>query len=182
MSILGVLATGATACFGYIVGLFAMWVIAGPGPDPSSLSLSFVLATMLAMLAAVGAGLVIAFVSRAGAWLEGTFLTVRNLTTRTVNLAVARSVTLAAISDTQAAVPSSGGLVLTGTSVRTPLLTVVAGGTTVRLRLRSRDGTLLPPAQMRVLADVLAVARCPGAAEAVAWLRTMAADPRTLLL
>ncbi|MEV1290272.1 hypothetical protein [Micromonospora sp. NPDC049679] len=176
------MATGAAGCFGYIVGLFAMWATAGRDADPSALSVSFVLAAMLALVAAVGAGLAIAFVSRAGAWLEGTFLTVRNLTTRTVNLALARSVTLRAISDTQAAVPSDGGVVLTGVAVRTPLLTVVAGGTTVRLRLRSRDGTLLPPAQMLVLADALAVARCPAAAEAVAWLRTMAADPRTLLL
>ncbi|WP_139307292.1 hypothetical protein [Micromonospora pattaloongensis] len=178
LSVLGAMAVGVAGGVGYAVGRMAVWAFACPGRHPYLQPVAVVPAVIAAAVVAGGAAVMIAFVGRTGAWLEGTFLTVRNLTARTVNLAAARAVILAPTAHgppPDAAPPPVGG-------VRdTPVLTVVTDAATVRLRLRSRDGALLPPAQLRVLADVLAVARCPGGAEAVARLRAMAADPHTLL-
>ncbi|PZM94728.1 MAG: hypothetical protein DIU79_09060 [Actinobacteria bacterium] len=173
-TILGITLTGAGACLGYALGLR----VTGQDSINATAPLASVLAAALAALAVASSGLVIAFVSRAGAWLEGPFLTVRRLGARTVNLAAARSV---AVTATRGG-PLTPDTPLAEGMTRTPVLIIGDGDQTVRLRLRSRDGTLLSPGQMRVLADALAVADCPGAFEAVMWLRSMAADPRTLLL
>jgi hypothetical protein len=117
----------------------------------------------------------IAVLARTGAWLEGSRLTVRRLRTRTVDLASARWVGLSAHTETH---HSPSGAV--DVPVRTPVLSVGDGSTTVHLRLRNWDGGLLPPHEMRVLADALSVADCPGAPDAVSWLRAIAADPRSL--
>lgn len=50
------------------------------------------------------------------------------------------------------------------------------------LRLRSRDGILIPAPQMVALGAAVTAAEVPGAQEAAHWLNSMAADPRTMLL
>ncbi|WJK40454.1 hypothetical protein O7608_29350 [Solwaraspora sp. WMMA2056] len=62
---------------------------------------------------------------------------------------------------------------------RTPTITVVGPDGTVTLPLRSRDGTMLPGAEMVALARAFSAASCPGAHEAVHWLHTMGSEPRT---
>jgi hypothetical protein len=125
--------------------------------------------------------LAIARVVRWGAWLDGTALTVRALRSRTVDLADARSVSLVAAPEALTAVTARGDTVRLASALRTPVLTVVTSTGSAQLRLRSRDGLLVPPNEMLALAFVLAQTRCPGAQQATAWLRTMAADPRSLL-
>jgi hypothetical protein len=142
--------------------------------------------TSLNVWIAVGAGVAlvaaatlvvyqIAVLARTGAWLEGSLLTVRRLRTRTVDLAAARWVGLSAQTEAQ---HTSAGAV--DVPVRTPFLSVRDESTTVHLRLRNGDGGLLPPHEMRALADALSAAECPGAVDAVSWLRAIAADPRSL--
>ena len=136
--------------------------------------------------AAIGAGIAmvaatallvhrITALARTGAWLEGSRLTVRRIRTRTVDLASARWVELSAHTEIQ---PAPIGAV--DVPVRTPVLSAGDGSTTVHLRLRNRDGGLLPPHEMRALADAVSAADCPGAPDAVSWLRAIAADPRSL--
>lgn len=109
------------------------------------------------------------------AWLEGTRLIIRDRRVHTVDLAAARSVLLQSTAE-QLAVPASAGAA--GPSPAVPLLVVTSDGPQVRLRLASRDRVLLPPEQLSLLANALSVARCPGGAETIAWLRAMAAWPR----
>ncbi|GAB3154465.1 hypothetical protein GCM10027290_49010 [Micromonospora sonneratiae] len=174
VSILGAVVVGLCCCLGGILGLLA------GGGDNSALPPIFALG--LATVAAVGLGLMIASIARVGAWLDGTRLTVRGLTSRTVDLQTARSVTLAATADSNTGIASDGGVVVTGGVTRTPVLTVVGPEATVRLRLRSREGVLIPASEMAALAGALSVAQCPGAREAASWLQAMASDPRTMLM
>jgi len=134
-----------------------------------------------ALVAAAGmmtlVGLSIARRVRAGAWLDGTRLCVRRVRTRSVELMAATSVSINARSE---AIPaaSAGGQRLV--AVRTPVLTVTGPGGPIELRLRRPDGPLLPADELLALAAALSESRCPGAPEAVAWLRAIASDPRSL--
>ncbi|GIJ57369.1 hypothetical protein Vau01_048850 [Virgisporangium aurantiacum] len=136
--------------------------------------------------AAVGAGLAFvaaaAFVlyqilalARTAAWLEGSRLTVRRVRARTVDLASARIVSLSAHNERHR--PLQGAV---STPIRTPYLSASDDATTVHLRLRDPHGGLLPPEEMRALADAVSVARCPGAEDVASWFRAIAADPRSL--
>lgn len=173
LSILGVLLVGSCGCLGGMVGLLA------GGTDST---LPILASPVLAAAAAIGVGLLIAHTARVGAWLDGCLLTVRGLATRTVDLRTARSVTLHATADAASGMAGDGSVVVTSGATRTPVLTVVGSEATVRLRLRNREGVLIPAAEMAALAGALSAASCPGAREAANWLRAMAADPRTMLL
>ncbi|MFI9526736.1 hypothetical protein [Micromonospora rosaria] len=170
----GVLLVGA--CCG--VGAISAHLVA-QGASPGAAA---VVALLFAGTAALAMTLLVVWTARAGAALAGTELTVRGLVSRTVDLRSATAVTLHAMAQSQAGVASDGSVVATGGVTRVPVLTVTTPGRTVRLRLRSLDGVLLPAGQMVALADALGWARCPGAREAADWLRAMAADPRTMLL
>ena len=115
---------------------------------------------------------------RTGAWVEGTRLSVRRVRTRTVDLMRATSVSITSRSEALAATSAAGRPLM---AVRTPVLVVTGPGGPIALRLRSPEGALLPPEEMLALAAALSEARCPGAAEATAWLRAIASDPRSLL-
>src|SRR5690606_19255174 len=125
-TILGITLTGAGACLGYALGL----LVTGQDSINATAPLASVLAAALAALAVASSGLVIAFVSRAGAWLEGPFLTVRRLGARTVNLAAARSV---AVTATRGG-PLTPDTPLAEGMTRTPVLIIGDGDQTVRLR------------------------------------------------
>ncbi|GAA1799286.1 hypothetical protein GCM10009682_21150 [Luedemannella flava] len=111
-------------------------------------------------------------ITRLAAWLEGTRLTVRQFRTRSVDLRTARSVRLDTILERGPA----------NSAVRSPVMTVVGPEGSVKLMLRGRDGALLPAPEMIALADALSTTACPGAHESATWLRTMATDPRTILM
>jgi hypothetical protein len=168
---IGVVFVCLCGMLGGILG--AMFSALGSGDAAPAVVSGFAF-TALGLAVAWVAGFV-AYLVRAGAWLSGTRLIVRNLTMRTVDLAAARSVALGTRTESREVATGSAGR-----PERIPMLTVSDGAGTVRLRLRSREGALLPPAEMRALADALATARCPGAPEAAAWLRAIAADPRSL--
>jgi hypothetical protein len=174
LAILGVLLVVACGCGGAFIGtgLSAL----GTQGEPNGL-VTALAAVVSSILALTYIGLTIAFVARAAAWLEGPVLTVRYLRTRSVDLRGARSAELSAVFD-RATASAAGGQGV----VRSPVLTVTGPEGVVRLRLRGRHGSLLPPHEMVALADALAFSPAAGAQEAAAWLRAMAADPRTLLL
>ncbi len=107
------------------------------------------------------------------AWLQGTLLIVRDSRVFAVDLAAARWMSVQPSSEPLAA-PASVGV--GGPPLMVPLLIVNSNGPELRLRLASRERVLLPPEQLFLLANALSAARCPGAAETVAWLRTTAAS------
>ena len=172
--LLGTLLVAGCCGIGAILG-----VLAGGGENPT---VSGILALLLGGGAAVGVTLLGVASVRQGARLEGTRLTVTGLTSRSVDLRAARSVTLHASADSQTSVSSDGSIVSSRGTTRTPVLTVDGPGGPVRLRLRSLEGVLIPAGQMVALADALGTTAAPGAREAAGWLRAMAADPRTMLL
>ncbi|MEV4843851.1 hypothetical protein AB0K20_11615 [Micromonospora matsumotoense] len=177
--VLGTILTIGCGCVGAVAGTGLNASVGDTGGNPAVPALVALLVAGLVMLLI---GLLVTSIVRAGAWLEGSRLTVVNLAARTVDLRAARSVTLHAAAIAQTGVSSDGALVATGAVTRTPVLTVSADTGTVKLGLRSREGLLIPPPEMYALAAALDTARCPGAAEAAGWLRAMAADPRTMLL
>ncbi|WFE26880.1 hypothetical protein O7623_27010 [Solwaraspora sp. WMMD791] len=195
-SVLGALAVVASCVGGGVLGATAG---DGTGTIPPVL-----VGGGLAALAAAAMGLPIARTTRTGAWLAGTRLTVRGLVSRTVDLAVAESVTLRTAPDPEPTTPDTAEPGATGAVVtmptrtapsrrhsagagrrlapeaeHTPTITVVGPDGTVTLPLRSRDGTMLPGAEMIALARAFSAASCPGAHEAVHWLHTMGSEPRT---
>ncbi|WP_091436100.1 hypothetical protein [Micromonospora yangpuensis] len=174
LTVAGFLLVVLCGCLGAILGQF---VTMGRNAQ-----LSAVLALASGALAALGTTLLVVRTARLGATLTGTRLTVTGLTSRTVDLRTATSVSLHATADSHTGVASDGSVVATGGSTRTPVLTVTGPEGTVRLRLRGAEGVLVPAGQMVALADALGWAHCPGAREAAGWLRAMAADPRTMLL
>jgi len=160
-----------------VVGAFVVVVI-GDVTDMSESATSGWAAVGAAILFLAAAAFVvyqILALAMSAAWLEGSRLTVRRVRARTVDLASARAVSLSA--HTEAQRPLRGAV---SVPVRTPYLSIADDATTVHLRLRGPHGGLLPPEEMRVLADVVSVARCPGAEDAASWFRAVAADPRTL--
>ncbi|ROO50755.1 hypothetical protein EDC02_5608 [Micromonospora sp. Llam0] len=188
LSVLGVGLVTAGCCLGSLLGL----VVAGGGDQPT---LPVLLGTGLALAASAGIGLPIARVTRTGAWLSGTRLTVRGLATRTVDLRTAETVTISLgspattdaepNSDTEpnnGRKPNNGTEPKSGGAASNPVLTVSGPDGTVRLPLRNREGTLLPAAEMIALARAFSAASCPGAHDAAHLLHTMDADPRALLL
>ncbi|MBW4702433.1 hypothetical protein [Micromonospora sp. RL09-050-HVF-A] len=178
--VLGVILTIGCGCVGAFIGT---GINAAGGNDTSgSAAVPAIAALVSAGLVLLLIGLLVTSIVRSGAWLEGSRLTVVGLTTKSVDLRAARSVSLHAAAVAQTGVSSDGSLVATGAVTRTPVLTVTADSGTVKLGLRSRESLLIPPPEMYALAAALDTARCPGAAEAAAWLRAMAADPRTMLL
>ncbi|MGW0434965.1 hypothetical protein ACWDV4_20795 [Micromonospora sp. NPDC003197] len=174
LSIAGGVIAVASYCLGGLLG-----TLRSSGGDSL---LPAILALAPAAVATVVIGLMIANVVRSGAWLEGTQLTVRDLASRTVELRNAWSVTLAATAESSTGIATDGGFMVTGGITRSPVLTVVGPDATVQLRLRSREGVLIPAAEMMALANALSVAQCPGAREAASWLQAMASDPRTMLM
>ncbi|QDY09865.1 hypothetical protein FJK98_24195 [Micromonospora sp. HM134] len=175
--VLGALLTVTCGCVGAFLGTGLN--AAGGDGSPALPALVALLSAGLVMLLV---GLLVTSIVRTGAWLEGSRLTVVGLTARSVDLRSARSVSLHAAAVAHTGVSGDGSLVATGAVTRTPVLTVTADTGTVKLGLRSRESLLIPPPEMYALAAALDTARCPGAAEAAAWLRAMAADPRTMLL
>ncbi|MFJ8687122.1 hypothetical protein [Micromonospora wenchangensis] len=175
--VLGILLTVACGCVGAFLGTGLN--AAGGDGNPAVPALVALLSAGLVMLLV---GLLVTSIVRTGAWLEGSRLTVVGLTTKSVDLRSARSVSLHAAAVAHTGVSSDGSLVATGAVTRTPVLAVTADNGTVKLGLRSKETLLIPPPEMYALAAALDTARCPGAAEAAAWLRAMAADPRTMLL
>ncbi|MFI9640193.1 hypothetical protein ACIG87_09000 [Micromonospora sp. NPDC051925] len=175
--VLGALLTVGCGCLGAAAGT-GLNAAAGGG-NPAVPALVALLAVGLVVLLV---GLLVTSVVRTGAWLEGTRLTVVRLTGKTVDLRAARSVALQATATAHTGMASDGALVATGAVTRTPVLTVTIDTGTVKLGLRSKESLLIPPPEMYALAAALDTARCPGAPEAAAWLRAMAADPRTMLL
>jgi hypothetical protein len=161
-------------------GLGAITGVLTGGRDAAGVS--GVLALVMGGAAAVGMTLLGVNIVRQGARLEGTRLTVTGRRSRSIDLRSAQSVTLHASADSQTSMSSDGSLASTRGTTRTPVLTVHGPGGPVGLRLRSLDGVLIPAPQMIALADALSSTACPGSREAVYWLRTMAADPRTMLL
>ncbi|MBF9128184.1 hypothetical protein I0C86_04130 [Plantactinospora sp. S1510] len=132
-----------------------------------------VLAGVLAGAVLLYVVLAIMVIVRRGAWLQGTRLTVRALRERTVDLAAARSVALHQSNQRLIGPVRRTGVI--GPAQMVTVLAVTAGdGGQVQLRLASRDAIQLPPEQLFALAGALSFARCPGAAETVAWLRGMA--------
>lgn len=110
---------------------------------------------------------------RGAAWLDGTRLTVRTARTRTVDLATADTVSLRPIREYLAApLPTAGWSWQNG---QVPALVASGPGGTVRLRLASRERTLLPADQLDRLAEVMSASRAAGAAEVTGWLRETAA-------
>lgn len=165
----------AGCCLGNLLSLMATNLGARSQADNTALHMLVGLAFAV-LLGAFGAWM-FAYIARFAAWLEGTRLTVRRIRTHSIDLRTATSMHLAAVTEPGPAVAGS-----TGAAIRTPVLTVSGPDGSVKLPLRGRDGALLPPPEMIVLADALSTAMCPGAREAAAWLRAMAADPRTLLM
>ncbi|WP_420119366.1 hypothetical protein [Micromonospora sp.] len=178
--VLGVLLTVTCGCVGAILGT-VLNATTGQGTSGSG-AVPAVVALLSAGLVIVFVGLLVTSVVRTNAWLEGSRLTVVRLTTKSVDLRAARSVTLQATAVAHTGVSSDGSVVATGAVTRTPVLTVTTDTGTVKLGLRSKESLLIPPPEMYALAAALDTARCPGAPEASAWLRAMAADPRTMLL
>lgn len=178
ISFCGALLAVTCCCAGGFLGTPVSYLLGMDQPEPWVLVIT---AAGSASLVLVPIILLLVFIARYGAWLDGTVLTVRGLRTRTVDLAAVRAVYLSATNEMTAGTSVQGPVVMSG-GLRTPVITVVDGaGTTVKLRLRSREGGLIPPAEMTFLAQALATARCPGAGETAAWLRAMAASPHTLL-
>ncbi|MGI5147530.1 hypothetical protein ACQEVC_14330 [Plantactinospora sp. CA-294935] len=172
--VLGGMATVASGCLGFIVGMMLLWAIPDRPDSPIALGhLPLVTAGVLAMSVVVYVALVIAFGVRLAAWLEGTRLTVRGLRQRTVELADARSVALRQINQKLVGPVRHSGIV--GPAQPVSVLEVADGNGRVRLRLASREAVQLPPEQLLALANALSTARCPGAVEVVAWLRGTAA-------
>ncbi|GAA1741400.1 hypothetical protein [Luedemannella helvata] len=169
VSVLGTMLVVVGCCAG---GLLAMMLSAliSPSVDGNSPARLAAGGVLVAVLLGTMPALQIAWIVRLAAWLDNTRLTVRGLGTRAVELRTAHSVRL----DT---VPERGA-----PGLLSPMLTVAGPEGTVSVRLRSRDGALIPPHEMTALADALSTAASPGAAEAAAWLRSMAADPRTKLM
>ncbi|SCE69756.1 hypothetical protein GA0070216_101425 [Micromonospora matsumotoense] len=178
--VLGAILTVGCGCVGAFIGT-GLNAAAGNNTSGST-AVPALVALLSAGLVMLLIGLLVTSVVRAGAWLEGTRLTVVRLASKTVDLRAARSVSLRATAIAQTGVSSDGGLVATGAVTRTPVLTVSTDTGTVKLGLRSKESLLIPPPEMYALAAALDTARCPGAAEAAGWLRAMAADPRTMLL
>lgn len=116
--------------------------------------------------------LMIVFVVRSAAWLDGTRLTVRGLRTRTVDLAAARSVELRHLQRRE--VGPVPGVDLVAEAPPISALVARAGGVVVRLRFVSGAVTELPPEQLRALADAVSAGDCPGVPEAAGWLRAAA--------
>ncbi|GIG89600.1 hypothetical protein Pen02_45360 [Plantactinospora endophytica] len=172
--VLGGMATLASGCLGFILGMMLLWVI--PDRPDRQLTLGYlplVTAGLLALAVVVYVALVIAFGVRLAAWLEGTRLTVRGLRQRSVELADARSVALRQINQKLVGPVRRSGIV--GPAQPVSVLDVADGNGRVRLRLASREAVQLPPEQLLTLANALSTARCPGADEVVAWLRGTAA-------
>ncbi|MFY1624216.1 hypothetical protein ACN261_00605 [Micromonospora sp. WMMD723] len=178
--VLGVLLTVTCGCVGAILGT-VLNASVGAGTSGSG-AVPALVALLSAGLVIVFVGLLVTSIVRTNAWLEGSRLTVVRLTTKSVDLRAARSVTLQATAVAHTGVASDGSVVATGAVTRTPVLTVTTDTGTVKLGLRSKESLLIPPPEMYALAAALDTARCPGAPEAAAWLRAMAADPRTMLL
>jgi hypothetical protein len=170
----GLLLVATCCCLG---GIFGQLTTGGNNSHVGG-----ILGVLFAVAAAVPMTLLVIRTARVGAVLDGTRLTVTGLTSRTVDLRAATSVTLHAAANAQTAVASDGSVVAVPGNTRTPVLTVSADGRTVALRLRSLDGVLIPAFQMLALAGALDYAHCPGARESAGWLRAMAADPRTMLM
>ncbi|MFC6020239.1 hypothetical protein ACFP2T_29230 [Plantactinospora solaniradicis] len=131
-----------------------------------------VLAAILAGPVLLATVLMVVFVVRAAAWLDGTRLTVRGLRTRTVDLAAARSVELRHLQRRE--VGPVPGIDVVAKAPPISALVAQAGGVVVRLRFVSGVATELPAEQLRALADAVSAGDCPGAAEAAAWLRDAA--------
>ncbi|MEU1603412.1 hypothetical protein [Micromonospora matsumotoense] len=178
--VLGAILTVGCGCVGAFIGT-GLNAAAGKNTSGSA-AVPALVALLSAGLVMLLIGLLVTSVVRAGAWLEGTRLTVVRLASRTVDLRAARSVSLQASAVAHTGVSTDGSLVATGAVTRTPVLTVSTDTGTVKLGLRSKESLLIPPPEMYALAAALDTARCPGAAEAAGWLRAMAADPRTMLL
>ncbi|WP_434743483.1 hypothetical protein [Micromonospora sp. SH-82] len=175
LAVLAPLLVVTCGCVGAMIGQFTRFQ-GGPA------AITGIAALVLGGGAALLMGLLLTTVVRTGASLTGPYLTVTRLSSRTVDLRAATSITIHAATDTQTGVGADGSIVALPGNTRTPVLTVVTPARTVGLRLRSLDGALIPARQMVAVADALTWAHCPGAREAEHWLRVMAADPRTMLL
>lgn len=161
-------------CGGYALGMLALYAVAAAPAAPAVFAyLPFVGAALGLLSATLYMVLAFAAAMRQAAWLDGTWLTVRRLRRRTVDLAAARLVGLQPTTERLRA-PAPVG-VLTGPGASVAVLVVTAESGTVRLRLASRERVQLPAHQLLAIADALSAARCPGAAEVVHWLRGTAA-------
>jgi hypothetical protein len=165
----------AAALGGWVLGKLAVQVLAS---DPDSEGILFLLP--IAMSSSLGALTTYGLTRSIGrlfqaAWLEGTWLIVRDWRVSVIDLAASRWLSVQQTSERLAAPEPVGVL---GPPPTVPVLVVNSSGPEVRLRLASRERALLPPEQLFLLANALSVARCPGAAETVTWLRAMAARTR----
>jgi hypothetical protein len=165
----GLLAAFGAGCVGLIAGMMLVWLVDDAGSGWASLP--FGLAAVFAVAVLVLAALGVARIVRFGAWLDGNRLTVRNVRARTADLAGARSVAIRSTRSPLAGAPA-------GVDPVVRMLDVTTDQGLVQLRLASLERVLLPPNQLLALADAVAAARCPGAAEVVGWLRSAAAQPR----
>lgn len=169
----GLMAAGLV-CSGFALGKFLVRVVAD-GVDPlywGPFSLPLVTAMILGVLMCFWMRVVLKSVFP-GAWIEGTRLTVQDGRRSVIDLAAARSMSLhSTIERLAVPAPVCGA----GPPPMVPLLLVYSEDREVRLRLASRERVMLPPAQLFLLANALSAARCPGAAETVAWLRATAAS------
>ncbi len=155
--VMGVLLVLTSAALGAMIGLiFTLG---------SSSAAAAVTAGVFAATAFVCMTLLLFFAVRRAAWVDGSVLAVRGFRTRSVDLVEARSVTVTSKGQSAAR--------------RVPLILVTGPRGTIRLPLRRRGGALIAPAEMHLLATTLSAGRCPGAAEAVAWLRALAVHPHT---
>ncbi|MFC6019584.1 hypothetical protein ACFP2T_25665 [Plantactinospora solaniradicis] len=170
----GAVAAIVAVCSGYALGKFLVQVVAD-GVDPLNWG-PFSLPSVMTVILVVPLWFWMLVVIRSiypGAWLMGTRLTVQDGLRRVIDLADARSMSLHSTTERLAVPASVSGV---GSPPMVPLLLVCSDSREVRLRLASRERVLLPPAQLVLLANALSAARCPGAAETVAWLRATAAS------
>lgn len=170
-AVLGVMLVLATGCTCGIPVLAA-------GSDGSGGAVAFFVVAALVAMTVVGVpmGLLVAATARRSGYIEGPYLSIRGLRTRTVDLRQAVAVSLSSLPLTDGHGHSTGR--------RTPLLTVAdTSGTQVKVPLRiPGNGGLLPPHEMLALAAALDPVPAPGAAQAAAWLRRTAHNPDHLLL
>jgi hypothetical protein len=115
---------------------------------------------------------------RVGAWLDGTRVSYRKLGTRHVDLATA-SVTMSGVNYVH---QNNVGPMQSRTVIRVPALAVAAPGShrPLKIPLRGQGLDLLPPNELRALADALLTNTGPESARARAvgdHLRKLADDP-----
>ncbi|MBE1485070.1 hypothetical protein [Plantactinospora soyae] len=171
--LLGGVVAIAAGGLGFGLGKLPLWIF--PADDGSEWGLlPLALAGVAAGLTLLGTVLLTTFIVRAAAWLQGTRLTVRGLRTRTVDLADARSIEMRQLQRREVSPVPASDVVAKAPPV-TALL-VSDDRAAVRLRFLSGEAMELPPEQLLLLAEAVSTARCPGAGEAVAWLRSAAAD------